>query len=165
MLRNTIPLRSVTGSSSVLLQMTPHVISVPIPVHMPLRYSTLWFPFPISPDLFQMKHIVSIYTQMFPPVSPVWISTSVPPVSFSVWSAFWNRTPVCTRAQRTSWSQVLLLPVHSEALPICSRSASALFPCSFRIPNPFHNSIFRLPLVHTKCAPLAGPPVFHTMLA
>jgi len=158
MLRNTIPPWSVTGSSSVPLRMTPHA-------HFCLRYSTLWFPFSISPDLFHMKHIASIYTQMFPPVSPVWILTSVPPVSFSVWSAFRNRTPVCTRAQRTSWSQVLLLPVRSEALPICFRSFPTLLPQPAPILNPFRNSIFRLPLIHTKCAPLAGPPVFHTMLA
>jgi len=69
MLRNTTPPWSVTSSSSVPFRMTPHVLSVPIPVHMPLRYSTLCSPFPISPDLFHMKHIVSIYTQMFPPVS------------------------------------------------------------------------------------------------
>ena len=36
MLQNTIPPWSVTGSSSVLLLTTPHVLSVPISVHMPL---------------------------------------------------------------------------------------------------------------------------------
>jgi len=167
MLRNTILLRSVTGSSSVPLRTTPHVLSVPIPVHMPLRYSTLWSPFSISPDLFQMKHIVSIYTQMFPPVSPVWILTLVPPVSFSVWLAFRNRTPVCRRAQRTSWSQVLSasLPLWSSSDTFQSTLFPALRPQPTPIQNPIRNSIFILLLVHTKCTPLAGPHVFHTMLA
>jgi len=131
-LQNTIPLRSVISSSLVLLRTTSHVLSVPIPVHMPLRYSTLWFPFSIFPDLFQMKHIVSIYTQVFPPVSPVWISTSVPPVSFSVWSLFRNRT-LCARGRNAQ------VETKSFCFPSTLKlfwSASALFPRSFRNPHP-----------------------------
>jgi len=139
MLQNTIPLRSVTCYTLVLLRTTPHVLSVPIPVHMPLWYSTLWFPFSISPDLFQMKHIVSIYTQMFPPVSPVWISTSVPLVSFSVWSAFQNRT-LCAQGRNAQVeAKSFLLPVPSEALPICFHSFPVLLPDPAPIPNPIHN--------------------------
>ena len=47
MLRNTIPL-SVTHYTLVLLWTTPHVLSVPIPVHMPLQYSTLYDLHPLS---------------------------------------------------------------------------------------------------------------------
>jgi len=123
MLRNTIPPRSVTGSSSVPLRTTPHA-------HSCLRYSTLWFPFSISPDLFHMKHIVSIYTQMFPPVSPVWISTSVPPVSFSVWLAFRNRTG-CARGCNAQVEAKSFFP----SAPKLFRSAPDLLPLFSRAPS------------------------------
>ena len=42
-----------------------------------------------------------------------------PLVSFSVWSAFQNRT-LCMRVQRTSWSQVLCFPPTDDAnRPLC----------------------------------------------
>jgi len=154
MLRNTIPPQSVTSHTSVLLRMTPHVLSLPIPVHMPLQYSTLWSPFSISPDLFQMKHIVSIYTQMFPPVSPVWISTLVPPVSFSVWSVFQNRT-LCAQGRN---ARVEAKSFCFPSTPKLFQSASALFPMLLPepapVPNPIRNTC---PFPFFLCLVVANP--------
>jgi len=114
-----------------------------IHAHFCLRYSTLWSPFSISPDLFHMKHIVSIYTQMFPPVSPVWISTSVPPVSFSVRSAF-PKEDTCvhegaTHELKPSPSASRPLRSSSDPLPIRFRSFPALLPQPAPVPNPICN--------------------------
>jgi len=58
------------------------------------------------------------------------------------------------RAQLRSWSQVLVC--------FLTRFWHSSVPFRITWPDPkhSHNSIFRLPLVHTKCTPLAGPPIF-----